>query len=370
MDLSLDESQTILMQTFADLLARECPTTLVRDAEESGFSGTLWSRYVELGAAGMGIPEESGGLGMGGLELGLVATRSGQALAPVPFVEVAVAGALLAEFASESGESDAANLVSAIAEEGAIVSFVPRRRHPIAGTSAGARRLVPFGQVATHVIAEDGDEVVLVAAGNRRSTEPLRDVGSGAHALWDLSDRGDASRQVLGRGPEGRARFAHATAQWKLLSAFWLLGLAQRALEIGADYAKERVQFGVAIGGFQAIAHPLADCATRVDGAELLAWEAAWAEEAEPARFEELASMAFAWSAQTAQRTAGISLHTHGGYGFSTEYDIQLYYRRACSAALIGGSAREELPQIAELSIARAEAERSAGAGAGHEGRS
>jgi alkylation response protein AidB-like acyl-CoA dehydrogenase len=138
-------------------------------------------------------------------------------------------------------------------------------------------------------------------------------------------------------------------AEWKLLTAFCQLGVAQQALEIGAAYARDRIQFGIPIGGFQAIAHPLADCATRVDGAELLAWEAAWAATEDRERFEALASMAFVWASQTAQRTTGVSLHTHGGYGFSLEYDIQLYYRRACSMALIAGGPREELPRVAQL---------------------
>ena len=141
--------------------------------------------------------------------------------------------------------------------------------------------------------------------------------------------------------------FDRALSEWKLLQAFWLVGVARESLDIGSRYAQERIQFDQPIGRFQAIAHPLADCATRVDGAELLAMEAAWAFDEEPARFDLLCSMAFSWAAQTAQRTAGVSLHTHGGYGFSTEYDIQLFYRRACSQALLLGGAREELQAVA-----------------------
>ena len=141
---------------------------------------------------------------------------------------------------------------------------------------------------------------------------------------------------------------ANAADEWKLLSAFWLVGLARRALEIGADYARERIQFGVPIGAFQGIAHPLAECAIRVDGAELLCWEAAWAHTEEPRRFPLLASMAFSWASQTALLTTDRSLHTHGGYGFSTEYDIQLYFRRARALSSLAGGAREELQAVAE----------------------
>jgi alkylation response protein AidB-like acyl-CoA dehydrogenase len=348
MDLSLDESQEILSSTFSDLLEKECPTSHVRDCEETGFSPELWDRYVELGASGMGLPESVDGLGMELLELGLVATCGGRVLAPGPFVEVAASGRLLAAVDPDNA------LLAKIAEGEARISLAPARRNPVLGTSGGTGegRLIPFGSVVDHVIALEGDELVLVSGADGRSSTQLRDVGSGALSLWDLSDRGDSTRQVLAKGTKADQAFRHGMAEWKLLTGFSLVGLAQQALEIGAEYARERIQFGVPIGGFQAIAHPLADCATRVDGAELLAWEAAWAEAAEPERFEALAAMAFAWASQTAQRTAGISLHTHGGYGCSLEYDIQIYYRRACASSLVAGGAREELVEVADLCFA------------------
>jgi alkylation response protein AidB-like acyl-CoA dehydrogenase len=343
MDLSLDESQEILSRTFADLLERECPTTHVRECEEQGgFSPKLWDRYVELGAAAMGLGEQAGGLGMGLLELGLVATASGRALAPVPFCEVAAAGRLLDRIDSSDP------LLAGIAEGTTRLSLALPRPHAEKGTDSAAT-LVSYGSVVDHVVALDGEEVVLVSGAAERASARVIDVAQGALSIWDRSDRGDGSRRILARGQAAVSAFERAVAEWKLLTGFWLVGLAQRALEIGAEYARERIQFGVPIGGFQAIAHPLADCATRVDGGELLVWEAAWAETEEPERFEALASMAFTWAAQTAQRTTGVSLHTHGGYGFSTEYDIQLFYRRACATTLIAGGAREELIAVAEL---------------------
>ncbi len=109
------------------------------------------------------------------------------------------------------------------------------------------------------------------------------------------------------------------------------------------------------IGRFQAVAHPLADCATRVEGRELLAWEAAWAESGETERFEELCSMAFVFAAQTAEQTTAVSLHTHGGYGVSLEYDIQLFYRRARAWSLVGGGARNELLKLADIRLGHAQ---------------
>ena len=343
MDLSLDESQQILVDTFAEMLEKECPTTLVRDSEATGFSPELWDRFGELGANVMGLPESVGGLEMSLLELGLVATRAGSALAPVPFLEIAAAGRLLA------GIDGSDPLLTEIAEGLPSVSIALPRPHAVRGTSrtSGGRTLVPFGAIADHVVALVGDELVVVSDVGKRRSARVEEVGAGAVSHWDLSP-GEGVR-TLASGEAARVAMDRANAEWKLLAGFWLVGIAQRALEIGSDYARERIQFGVPIGGFQAIAHPLAECAIRTDGAELLAWEAAWADVEEPERFEALASMAFVWGAQTALRTADVSLHTHGGYGFSTEYDIQLFYRRARSLASLAGGSREELMRVAEL---------------------
>ncbi|MEZ4355198.1 MAG: acyl-CoA dehydrogenase [Myxococcota bacterium] len=348
MDLSLDESQQILVDTFAELLEQECPVSLVRECEKTGFSEALWSQYREMGANVMGLPESVDGLGMGLLELGLVAQRSGRVLAPVPFVETAVAGRLLAAIAP--GDP----LLARIAAGEAIVSLALPRPHAVTGTGSGrtGRALVPFGAVADAVVGIDAEGLFVAEDAGKRRGPRLRDAGSGALAWWSLQRGEGAAPRALATGDEARRAMARASAEWKLLTGFWLVGLAQRALEIGADYARERIQFGVPIGGFQAIAHPLAECAIRVDGAELLAQEAAWAEAEEPDRFEGLCSMAFAWAAQTALRTADVSLHTHGGYGFSEEYDIQLYYRRAAAVPGVAGGAREELQRVAELCLA------------------
>ncbi|MCP4905876.1 MAG: acyl-CoA dehydrogenase [bacterium] len=347
MDLQLDESQQILVDTFSEMLENECPTTLVRDCEKNGYSSELWDRYCELGANIMGLPESADGLEMTLLDLGLVATRSGHALAPVPFLEIATAGRLLSALDIKDP------IVTEIAEGKPSVSISLPRPHAILGTgrTTGGRSLVPFGAITEHVIAVEGDELFVASGADARRSARVVEMGDGALAHWDLS-RGAGTR-TLASGETARRAITRANAEWKLLAAFWLVGIAQRSLAIGADYARERIQFGVPIGGFQAIAHPLAESAIRTDGAELLAWEAAWADTEDPERFEMLASMAFVWASQTAIRNADISLHTHGGYGFSTEYDIQLYYRRARALASIGGGSKEELQAVAELCFDR-----------------
>jgi alkylation response protein AidB-like acyl-CoA dehydrogenase len=143
------------------------------------------------------------------------------------------------------------------------------------------------------------------------------------------ADTDPASATDLASGPEATAAFDQAVNEWMILMAGALVGLATRSLEIGVEYVKERKAFGVPIGSFQAVSHGLADAATALDGATLLAREAAWSADVEPGRTPELGPLAFGFCTETAREASYRSLHYHGGYGFMLEYDIQLYFRRA-----------------------------------------
>ena len=154
---------------------------------------------------------------------------------------------------------------------------------------------------------------------------------------------------MLASGADARALHERAVQEWKLLTAAALVGLSAEALDMGVEYAKGRVQFNVPIGSFQAVAHRLADAHTATEGARLLVYEAAWAADEGLAEAAALASMAFAFAAESAQRTSTWSLHFHGGYGFMLEYDIQLYFRRAKAWALAYDSTAREYQRVADL---------------------
>src|SRR5262249_10015320 len=117
---------------------------------------------------------------------------------------------------------------------------------------------------------------------------------------------------------------------------------------IAAAYATERIQFDRPIGAFQAVAHPLADAVTDVEAARLLVHEALWAIYRGRPEAAALISMAFAWSTPAATRAVRRSPHTHGGYGLSLEYDIQMSYRRAKAVPLLAGDPRDELLHVAD----------------------
>ena len=158
-----------------------------------------------------------------------------------------------------------------------------------------------------------------------------------------------AQRHVLARGAQAAELMAAAWADWQVVMASAMVGIASAALTIAVAYVKDRRQFGVPIGSFQSVQHKLADVATLVDGGRLLVSEAAWAGDDGAANAAALASMAFLFSSRTAQEAAGAALHFHGGYGFMLEYDIQLYYRRAKAWALVAGDPRREQRRLADL---------------------
>jgi alkylation response protein AidB-like acyl-CoA dehydrogenase len=209
-------------------------------------------------------------------------------------------------------------------------------------------RLVPAGAVADAVVAlVDGRMLLVPVKQNRQSIEnlaslPLADIELGADV------------EVLADGEQAHVLFSDALDLWLTLTAMALSGAARKAVELGADYAKQRRAFGTAIGSFQAVSHPLADSATAVDGARLLALKAACAFGDEPNRTSELAAMAFAFAYETARDATRRSLHIHGGYGFGMEQDIQLFYRRVRGWALVYGEPAVALDRVADARYGRA----------------
>jgi alkylation response protein AidB-like acyl-CoA dehydrogenase len=332
MDLRPSLEQQQLVDAFASLYAAQASSAQVREAEPLGFSPELWARLRETGALEMAVPEDHGGWGASLLDLALVAEQHGRAVAPAPLVETQVAARLLARL-------DADVLPQVLSGERLVTLAVRPSRD-------GVLTLVPGGAVAQQVVALDGDRLVLVdVPADVRLVE-----NSGCLPLADLAVPADAA--VLAQGAAALEAYATALDEWRVLTAAALSGLASRALEIGVAYVKERQAFGVAIGSFQGVAHRLADRACEVDGAELLAREAAWAAAEEPGRAAELAAMAFGFAAETARDTTYHALHFHGGYGFMLEYDAQLYFRRARAWANVLCEPRAAYRRVTDVRLA------------------
>jgi alkylation response protein AidB-like acyl-CoA dehydrogenase len=295
----------------------------------------LWGELVAVGGPVLSVPEDLGGAGASAVDTAIVAQELGRRIAPAPLVEAMVAAGLIVA----AGGPD--EVLAGIAD-GSILPAIALT--PVTGEVA---RLVPAGAVADALVALRGDDLVLSRRPGARPHEPATaNLASAPVADWALR----ADDVVLCRGEDARRRHRDAFAHGELLMAAALTGLGQAALAIATAYVKERQAFGVPLGWFQSIAHRLADVATAADGAELLMWEAAWARgdavsiagAASPVdtagRAPVLARMALLFAAETAFDICRAGLQFHGGYGYTLEYDIQLYFRRAKAWPLAIGS--------------------------------
>lgn len=324
MDLRPSAEQEQLIAALSGLLAKHSTPERVRATEPVGFDEALWSRLLDLGVVTMSVSEVSGGWNASMEDLALIAEQLGRALASAPVIEAQVAARLLERL-------DGAEAIAALESVISAGRLVTIALHPAKASSAG---LVPAAAVAGAAIVPAGDALLLVELDG--AANPVTNLGSMPVADVVIP----AGATVLAEGRAAMEAHDAALDDWLSLTGAALVGLAQRALEIGVDYVKERHAWGVPIGSFQAIAHPLADAATAIDGAQLVAREAAWAAAAQPDRYGELAAMAFTLAYEAARDTTYRSLHFHGGYGFTMEYDIQLYYRRARAwANVFGGPA-------------------------------
>jgi len=328
--------QQLLVDSFAALYAKESPSERVRAAEPLGYDQRLWDELRGLGALSMAVPEASGGWGASVLDLALVAEQHGRALGSAPLVETQVACRLLAR----AGDSAADILGNAMAGDRVVTVALraPQR---------GVAQLVPAGAVATDVIVLHRGGLVVIPTGEDRVVP--ENFGSMPLADVPLSDAALAAGTTLADERSAAGLMDAALDDWLVLTAAALVGIAERSVEIGVAYASEREAFGQKIGGFQAVGHRLADCATAVDGACLLARQAAWSFSEEPERHAELAAMAFAFAAATARDASDWALHFHGGYGFMVEYDIQLFYRRARAWANVVMSPAAARRRVADL---------------------
>ncbi len=311
MQLVRTDEQAALRDAVARLLDKEAAPDRVREAEATGFDPRLWAQLRDLG-----ILEAAASGDAGFTELAIVAEQHGRHLSPVPIIEAMVAARATAT---------APDGVTTVALRPAV---------------EGQARRVGGGAVADHVLALDGDALVLATA---PAATPITDLGSQALADVDLGGAG-----VLATGDEARRRFEQVLDEWRALSAVALAALARTVLDLGVQYVKDRHQFGVPIGSFQTIQHRLADLHTAVDAAALLAAAAVRATGDDDADASTLSAMAFQLAGEVAEEAASAALHFHGGYGFMLEYDVQLYVRRAKAWRLVLGDPRRGNQIVAE----------------------
>ena len=373
-DFGLSEDQEALQRSARDFLARECPPALVRDTatSEDGVPRDLYRQMAELGWMGLIVPEKEGGLGLGALDLVLVLEELGRAAAPGPFLatQLLVAGLLHGGTAAQRK----AWMPRLLAGEafGTLAHLEESDRHEPGGIQAKARK-TRDGYVlsGTKLFVPDvgSADVVLVAArtkaGSGAPGVSLFLVERGARGMRVKPQRHvDLTRRfgelVLKDVAVPKTALVGAEGQgWPLLArlldlaaigiAADSLGGAQRTIEMAVDYSKVREQFGRKIGSFQAMKHIAAEMVADVEPARSLVWYAAYACDRRPRDAARAAAMAKASLGDVYSRTARRSVEMHGGIGFTWEFDLQLWFKRAHTNEVAFGDPAFHRERVAQL---------------------
>lgn len=326
MRFALTQDQELMRNAFRELLAGACSPALLRTAftgEGARIPG-LWARLAEFGALGALVPESSGGLGLGEVELALLLEEAGRAALPEPLLETSAAAApLLVAFGSDARAVRA--LEAALSGTTALALGFETSRH------------VAAADLSETLVMQHGDELHLVPR-SRAELVPEPSVDR-TRRLFRVSHRPDASTCVA-TGPEVSRAFADAFDRAALGAAAELVGLGARVVEMAVEYAKTRQQFGQPIGAFQAVKHLLANAHLALAFARPLVYRAAHSlAHADPARSEHVSS-AKALASEAAQQAARASLQVHGAIGYSYEHDLHLWMKRIwCRGADYGDAA-------------------------------
>lgn len=369
MNLDFTEEQRVLRDMLRSVLAEHCKIEVVRRTEDDpiGYPEPLWKQLAEVGVVGILIPEAFGGAGQTLLDAAIAYEELGRALAPTPHFPSAVLGAgVLLAAGSEAQQrawlpriaSGEAILTPAWLEpDGSFRARGVQLRATPDGDGfrlTGHKRHVAFARAAAQllVLARTGpgdaeiDLFLVDPAAPGIAQEQQLTLGSDAqYELHFEGVRVPASARVGAPGTGWRS-FERAMQEGIVLLAAQAMGGAERALEITVEYAKERKQFDKPLGAFQAIAHYLADASTKVDGGKTLVYEAAWARDA-GRDFAQLAAMAKLFACQTYRDVTAMCQQVWGGVGFTIEYDIQLFFRRAKQLQLSWWDSRELEERVA-----------------------
>ncbi len=378
MELDFTADQEELRDTVRAVLAAECPPALVRELVDARVAGKaaaadgLWQQMVELGWPALTVPEAAGGLGLGPVELAVVVEELGRALTPGPLLPtisqfvpavralgdadqvtrflgpVATNGATGTLAISEATGSFDPSTVTATATPGAAGSYALN----------GVKQGVMEADAATEVVViarvpgTEGDEGVgafvvrsdALVITSIAALDPSRTL-----AAVTLDDVSVSTDRVLGvPGPETVSALARVVQEATVAIALESVGTAQQVFDISLEYAKQREQFGVPIGSFQATKHKLADLLVLLERARALGYFAALTIAEGDERAPVATSMAKAAAGDAAKRIGKEGIQIHGGIGYTWEHDMHLYVRRLQSSATLFGTAPHHRQLVAD----------------------
>ncbi len=376
LNLDFTEEQDMLRDMVRGLLAQYADNEAIRALEDDpvGYSTDLWAQLAELDLLGLLLPAQYGGSEMSMLEGVIVYEELGKSLAPTPHLVSCVASAGAIVRAGTESQKD--EWLPRIAKGEVILTpawlepengFGPagvQVRAEAAGdgfTISGTKRHVLFASSADRlvVLARTGDEPgevdLFLVDPNAAGVTLTQQMSISSDTQYDVVLDGVAvtAADRIGDAGGGWATWESVMEDVMILTAALATGGTEHSLDITVQYSKDREQFDKPLGAFQALAHNMADAKTELDGAKMLTYEAAWAH-SKGNSLASLAPMAKSFATKSYRDTTAMAQQIFGGVGFTLEYEIQLYFRRAKQLQITWNDTRrcEELIAAAVLDAA------------------
>lgn len=367
MKLVLDTEQEELRRTIRELLTDRSPSERVREvmASPKEYDRALWRTLGELGLLGLVVPDKFGGAGAGHVERSIVAEELGRSLAPTPFLASAVLATdtLLAV----GDEAAAAELLPKLASGELVgtIAVAEGRAGPWdadGGQTTATQRNGRWELDGAKTLVLNGEHAGLILVYARTPDGPgWFAVQDGAHGLGraaltvldptrsvgHLTFAATPARPLTGVDALGALEVVGDLAAIALAAE--QVGVLGRAMELTVDYAKIRVQFGRAIGSYQAVKHGCADMYSAWELAVSVLRYAAWTADENSAELGLAAALAQTYIGPASFAAATNMIHYHGGIGYTWEHDAHLFYKRAKSAHLLFGPPAKHRSRLADL---------------------
>jgi alkylation response protein AidB-like acyl-CoA dehydrogenase len=361
-----DQEREALRDTVRTLLERTSPEAEIRRVMETpeGYDPAVWRQAAEqLGVTGLAIPEEYGGAGFGPMELAVVFEELGRALVPGPFLAtVGLAAHVLLASDDEALKKEWLPRIAAGETIATLALTEEQSSWDVSTLTTSAARagnrwvldgqkwFVLDGATADLVLvaARAGDDVAVFAVPGDApglTREPMATMDA-TRKMARLSFDG-VEATLVGDQSRGAAALAHALDLAAVALAAENVGGAQRCLDLSADYARERIQFGRPIGSFQAVKHKLTDMLIQVEQARSASYFAA-REAAGGTDLAVAASLAKAYTGDAFFKAAADTIQIHGGIGFTWEHSAHLYFKRAKTNQLLLGSSSYHRARVAD----------------------
>lgn len=352
MDFDFTEDQIMLRNLAREFLTEQCPVSHVRAMmdDPQGYDPNIYRQLMQLGM--LPFPEEYGGGGLGMIEQSILLEEMGRIPYPGPFfATVVLAGSTIMHSHDDNAKSrylpdvcngdltmtlafledsigwgpDAVNM--SISKEGGFFRL------------SGTKRFVPFGHTADVILVAarsggtgaDGLTIVAVprdSGGLTITPDVMMDLTSRTSTLA-FNDVRVPTENIIGMEGEAWPVLESTLRTAAVAASAEMLGASRKSLEMSVDYAKVRKQFGQFIGQFQAVKHKLAEMLEQVESAHGAAYYAAWALDADAPDADLSASVAKAALNEASRKVCGDAIQVHGGIGFTWEYDLHLYFKRA-----------------------------------------